>query len=238
MNYTDMVLQHCPLAVYESVVAADRKMNKTEEMLLFSEITSVPLTMSCAHGVVGKLATELKPASSPAYKNAVLLLAMRCRRELKGLDSASYDTLRQDMRQGILRILEDVQQSQFRGGILGVLGVYRIDLLEEIAARVDYKSLTNTGFLADWQFNEYAACMGDEEAPERLARILERSDAPILRQLFTDLKAKAMRGDSCLSDTALRALAQPYLKDGRVTHDVDGDGPPVSAYAQDLLDVL
>lgn len=238
MEYMDLVTQHCPPAIQESVAGAGRKMDKTREMLLFSEITGVTMEPPCALGVVGELARKLSPNSSPAYKDAFLSLARRYRSDLQGLDSKSYDALRQDIGQAVIRILDDVDQSNLRSGILDVLSMHKINVLDQIDKRVDYKSLTNRAFLADWQFNEYAACMGDEEAPERLAKVLKASSPGVLRQLFTELTGEVRRKDACLSDRVLRELVGPYRNDNRVTADIDGDGPPVSSYANTLLKAL
>ena len=222
----------------QSISGINQPMDKTAEMLLLSGITSAKLNPHCAYSVLGQLAKELSPERSAASKSTFLLLARRHHKDLKGLTDDAYQHVRQEIGAGLARIIDEIKENHLRGGMLGVMIAYRINLLKDIRARVDYSSLTSTAFLQDWQFNEYAACMGEEKAPERMATILARSDAPILRLIFTEIAANLSRGDNCLSHDVIRTLVEPYLNDSRVTHDVNGDGSPVSYYAHKVKTTL
>lgn len=238
MDYFELAQQDCPPAIVRSVTEAVRGGSDEEEMLIFSEITGASLSTECAYAVVGYLAESMKADSSPAFRSNFIFLARRFNRDFARVGGDRYNALRQSVAKAISTVIDDITLPQSRGGMLDTLMLYRIDLRNQIDPRVDYRSLTQTGYLADWQFNEYAACMGDEEALERLAAVLGKSGAQDLRVIFTDLRGKLMRKTACLSPDQISLLARPYLRDNRVTREVDGDGPPVKHYARELLDML
>lgn len=239
MDYIDLVTQHCPPAIVQSITSVDQPMDKTTEMLLFSEITPVKLNPHCAYSVVGQFAQKLSPKRSSMFKSTFFFLARRHHKNLReGLTNGAYQYIREEISAGLMRIINEIEEGgSQRGSMLGIMAAYRINLLEDIRTRVDYTSLTGT-FLRDWQFNEYAACMGEEGASERMATLLTRGDAPRLRMLFTQMAASLSRGDAYLPRGVIRTLVEPYLNDSRVTHDVDGDGPPVSHYARKVETAL
>lgn len=238
MDYIDLATQQCPPAVVQSVTQAVRGAGSADETLVFSEITGAALTPPCALGIVGHLGQSMTPSRSAVFKSNFVFLARRYHREFSRMDAKSYEPLQKVIAQAIGAIIDDITISQQRGGILDVLMLYRINMLPQISSRVDFISLTQKGFLADWQFNEYATCMGDVDAQLRLAQVLEKSVPQDLRLIFTDQRGKVVRQSACLPDSLISKLARPYLRDTRRTRDVDGDGPPVSQYAKDLLDAL
>ena len=137
-------------------------------------------------------------------------------------------------------IIDDITKSHLRGSMLSVLRIFKINMLDEIDKRIDYKSLTFKGYMGDWHFNEYAASMGDAKAPERLALLFAKSSAQDLRLIFNEIrrKYKRERGEYGLSHELIKKLVRPYLLDHRRTADVMGNGLPVAYYARELLDSL
>lgn len=238
MDYVDLVNQQCPPEVVQSVSAIDRGARPSDETLIYSNITGAALSQDCAYAVVGHLAKRLRDSHSSMSKNSFIFLARRYNGDLQRIDADSYKELQLEIAGAIQRMIGDLGDSQLRGGMLDTLMQYRVNILKDVEARVDYKSLTQTGFLADWQFNEYAACMGDAEAPERLEAVLKKSAPQDIRLIFTDLRGKVIRKAVCLQPGLIKTLARPYLRDQRATADVNGDGPPVSDYAKDLLEAL
>ncbi|MEP3347404.1 MAG: hypothetical protein ABJN34_07700 [Litoreibacter sp.] len=196
------------------------------------------LTPPCALGIVGHLGESMTASRSTPFKSNFIFLARRYHGDFKRMDAKTYENLQRVIGRAIGAILDDITVSQRRGGMLDVLMLYRINLLVPISKRVDYVSLTQKGFLADWQFNEYATCMGDADAQLRLAQVLEKSGPQDLRLIFTDQRGKIERGSACMPERLISNLARPYLRDARPIQDVDGGGPPVSTYAKELLDAL
>ena len=239
MEYIDLVCQQCPPAVHQSVARAGAVLEPLEETLLFSEISSVALTASCAYGVVGHLSRRMSPTRSDTFKINYLSLVNQHASQLKTHGNASVQTqLRNDVVRAMHSIIDDITKSHLQGSMLAALVAFRIDVLSEIDKRVDYKSLTMKTYVADWVFNEYATCMGDPEGPERLERLFAKACAQELRNTFTEVWGKQVRGGYCLSSELIKQLVRPYLRDDRKTADVFGDGPPVSSYARELLDAL
>lgn len=95
-------------------------------------------------------------------------------------------------------IIDDITKSHLRGSMLSVLRIFKINMLDEIDKRIDYKSLTFKGYMGDWHFNEYAASMGDAKAHERLAPVFAKSSAQDLRLIFTEIRGKHKRAGSTL----------------------------------------
>lgn len=239
MQYIDLVHQQCPPAVQQSVVKAGAKLEPQEEMLLFSEITSARLTASCAYGVVGHLSTKMSPERTDIFKTNYLTLITKNAVSLKNYgDAAAQAQIKNDVARAIHLILDDITKSHLRGNMLAALLVFRINMLPEIDKRVNYKNLTVKGYMGDWQFNEYATGIGDPEGPERLAQLFAQSGAQDLRNIFTEMRGKHVRGGYCLSSELIQKLVRPYLQDHRKTVNVSGDGPPVSHYARELLDAV
>lgn len=239
MEFIDLVNQNCPPAIQQSVALAGTRMDNSEETLLFSPITSARLDVSCAYAVVGHLTQTLSRTSSDTYKLNYLLLATQYANNLtSGIDALPAANLRDDIGRAIGTVIDDIQKPHLQGAILAVLMAYRINLTDQIATRVNYKELAVPSYLGNWMFNEYALCMGDATALDRIATVFSRSGAQDLRIIFTEIRGKHVRGGYCISPQILQQLVRPYLSDGRRTADVSGEGPPVSRYARDLLDVL
>jgi len=237
MDYFELAQQHCPPAVVESVRKGVRGGPDMDDSSIFFDVTSTTLSPDCAFAVVGHMAEKLSPRRSPLFKSTFMLLARKYHADFAKMDGARYGQLQQTIGIAIREIIDEVASSQQRGSILGVLTLYRVNLLREIDARVDYKSLTQPP-LVDWQLNEYAVCMNDPDAGERLVQVLAKSSAMDLRQLFSALEGQVSRGSACLTREQIAALARPYIRDARHTQDVNGKGPPVSTYARSLLDAL
>lgn len=239
MEYIDLVQQQCTPAVHQSVARAGAELEPLEETLLFSDITSVPLPAGCAYGVVGHLSKKMSPTRTDTFKINYLALVVQHAANLKSYGDASAQTqIRNDVTRAIHSIIDDITRTHLRGSILAALNAFQINMIPEIDKRVDYKSLTMKTYMGDWLFNEYATCMGDPDGPERLARLFAKSGAQDLRNIFTEMWGKHVRGGYCLQPETIRQLVRPYLGDNRKTVDVYGDGPPVSHYARELLDVL
>ncbi len=239
MEYIDLVHQQCPPAVHQSVARAGAELEALEETLLFSEITSVTLNAGCAYGVVGHLSKKMSPSRTNTFKINYLDLVNQHAAKLKSYGDASAQTqIRNDVARAIESIIGDITRSHLQGSILAALMAFRINMLPEIDKRVDYKSLTMKAYMGDWLFNEYATCMGDPAGPERLTRLFAQSGAQDLRNIFTEMWGKHVRGGYCLPPELIKQLVRPYLGDNRKTVDVYGDGPPVSHYARKLLDAL
>lgn len=239
MEYIDLVSQHCPISVYQSVVKAGTKSESLDEMLLFSNITSITMTAGCAYGVIGHLSKVVSPQNTDTFKVNYLTLVNKHATNLKGYGDAAAQTLIKDeVGRAIHTIIDDITKSHLKGSILAALSAFRINMLPEIDKRVDYKSLTMKSYMGDWLFNEYATCMGDPAGPERLARLFAKSSAQDLRNILTEMRGKHRRGGYCLSREIIATLVRPYVLDNRKTVDVLGEGPPVSKYARELLDAL
>lgn len=239
MDYLDLVNQQCAIDVYQSAAKAGTKMEAQEETLLFSNIASVSLTPGCACGVIGHLSKLMSPQRTDIFKMNYLTLVNRYATNLKTYGFVSdQKKLRDEVIRATQSIIDDITKSHLKGNLLAVLLAFNINMIAEIDKRVDYKSLTMKSYMGDWLFNEYATCMGDPAGPERLARLFAKSSAQDLRNIFTEMRGKHRRGGYCLSAEIIKDLVRPYVMDHRKTADISGDGPPVSKYARELLDVL
>ncbi len=239
MDYVDVIALHCPPVIQQSVAEGVSWPNDSDQTLLFFDTTSVTLGPDCAHGVVGQLSRTVTPKRTDLYKSHYLSIAARNAASVMALEDAGQrEQIVSEVERAVRGILDDIGRNHLAGLMLQVLTVYGIDLQAEITERVDYKSLTQPGWLMDWIFNQYALCMGDAEAVSRLEVLFAKTTAQNLRVIFTELTGKRARGEPCPPPEDIRQLVEPYLTDNRPTHDVDGEGPPVSHYAQLLLDAL
>ncbi len=239
LDYVDIVYQECPPAIYQDIVRVEERKQPTEEMVFFSPITSILLTDSCAYGVVGYLSTKMSTERTDIFKANYLSLVGKYEHVLKNYGTVIMQKqIKDEIALSLHVIIDDITKSHLRGNMLTVLRIFKINMLDEIDKRIDYKSLTFKGYMGDWQFNEYAASMGDAKAHERLALVFAKSSAQDLRLIFAEIRGKHKRAGYSLPPELIKELVQPHLLDHRRTQDVTGDGPAVAHYARELLDSL
>ncbi len=240
MDYLYLIHQECPIGMYQSAVQIQSEMQPVDETILFWHFTdfrSLP-PPKCFYGIVGHLSQEMSPKWSDEFKMHSLgtIHQFKIYAQRYG-DEAAQIELKSNVSDALHSIMDDVTKPHLQGTILAVAMGFNIDLRIEIDKRINYKSSTLRG-VSDWIFNEYATCMGDEEGPQRLAKLFAKSDAQFLRNTFTQIIYQHARGDYCIQENIIAELVQPYLKDTRKTNDVNDFGPPVSHYARELFDAV
>jgi hypothetical protein len=239
MEFIDLINQHCPPAIQKSMAQVGTSVDVSEETLMFSPVTSKRLDASCAYSVVGHLSRAASTRETDTFKLNYLSLATQYSDLLtKGIDQKGAAVIRQEINQALEGMIGDFTKSHLQGLMLAVLTAYRIDQTSQIAKRIAYRTLSVPTYLGNWMFNEYALCMGDPEAAERIAAVFKNSGAQDLRVIFTDVRGKYTRGGYCFPKDAMQQLVRPYIRDKRRTSDVNGKGPSVSRYARELLDIL
>lgn len=240
MDYAAYVEQHCPAIVQHSVVMLATDLSPNEEILALNEISSVQLSPLCILGIVGQLSPRVQPASSELFKLQYMgLLTVWSDLLAESLTPTQYDQLRKTVAGVMLRIIDDMRNYNLSGSMLAVMLFMRINLLDEISARINLDNMDLSDPHRSWPMQEYALCMGDPAAHERIARLFSMSDPQTLRRIFeaTAIMIKS-RKTYCTNRNALKELVTHYLKDARTTHDVNGPGPTVSHYALQLMAVL
>lgn len=239
MDYMDHINQHCPAAIHESIGTLAAGASGTDEADALNVISSASLTRDCLIGVVGQMSAMIGPRSSGDFKMAFLsTAAFYADLLMLGGDAASAAQIRQSVAAGIDAMIGDIRELRFSGSMLAVLGRYRIDMQDQIAARVNYKEPGHLIPMTDWTFNEYALSMGDPEAQRRLEKIFARADVSTLRSIFSYIRSSLNLRTYYVDRHALRQLVAPYADDPRRVQHVDGPGPALGKYARDLLDLL
>ena len=237
MDYTPYVEQYCPPAVQQSVIALAAGLSPDEESLALNEISGAQMSPDCVVGVVGQLSPLVQPTSSTLFKLQYMGLLIT-RSDLLAANPAA-DQLRVTVEGVMRRLLDDVRKPNLSGSMLPLMLFMRINLLDEIKARIDVGNPDLSDPYRAWPLQEYALCMRDPGAQERINRLFAASDPQTLRRIFqgTAVLVK-VRKTYCTDREALKELVAPYLQDVRKTHDVNGPGPAVSHYARQLAAVL
>lgn len=240
MDYAAYVSEYCSPAIHQSVEALVGGLAANAETLALNVISGARITGDCASGVIGQLSTVARPKSSMMFKLQYYGFVSSWAEQPAGhLSQAQFDALRQAVGKTLYSLRDDVRDPTLSGSLLMALAAMRINLLDEIATRVDVANPDLGNPLAAWPLQEYALCVGDPGAPERIARLFAASDPQTLRQIFeASTGLTQSRKNYCPNRRTFKDLVAPYLQDARLTQDVNGNGPPVSHYARRLASVL
>jgi hypothetical protein len=238
MDYIELINTSCPVEIQRSVAQLEQGVTGAKEDDAFFPFSGKPLDRGCLHAMTRYLAKNVRPHSSASYKLRFFSTAMWYASASVHRIDDEYNLARTEVGEAMDRLMDDVSdESSLGSGIVGTLAAYRIDRRDAILARVRY----DQPGLQIWEglmFNEYALVMGDDTAEARIAHYLATATGPELRVEFERQAGLAQKNALFLPASALERLVRPYINDGRVTHEVDGDGPPVSHYARLLLDAL
>lgn len=240
MDYAPYVAEYCTPAIYQSVEALVGGLAPGAERPALNVISGARPSGDCASGIVGQLSNVVRPTSSEIFKTQYYALVTYWADQPAGhMTHAQFGALRQSVGETLHRLLDDVKDPSVSGALLMALIAMRINLLDEISTRVNVANPDLSKPLRAWPLQEYALCVGDPGAPERIARLFAASDPQTLRMIFTASAARAQNlRNYCPNRRAFKDLVAPYLQDERLTKDVNGDGPPVSHYARHLVSLL
>lgn len=240
MDYDAYVAEYCSPAIYQSVETLVGGLAANAETLALNAISAARLPGDCASGVIGQLSKVVQPKSSMIFKLQYYGLVSSWAQQPAGhLTPEQFGALRQSVGEALYNLLDDVKDPNLSGSLLMALAAMRINLLDEIATRVNVANPDLGNPNRAWHLQEYALCVGDPGAPERIARLFAASDPQTLRRIFEASAGLAQsRKSYCPNRSALKDLVAPYLQDTRLTQDVNGNGPPVSHYARRLVSVL
>lgn len=239
MDFVFLVNQNCPVEIQQSVAQLEQGITEDQETEVFFPFSGQPLDRPCVSAMARYLASNVGPDASDGYKSQFYDTARTFAALSPNRQDTDFTIVRAELAEAFDRLIGDAGSDSLllNSGLVGCLLAFQLDRRDAILTQANYRMPMDTL----WQtllFNEYALIFGDDEAEERLAAALSGATAPELRSIFTRMSTEVRRADPRLPAAAMERLVRPYVADSRATHEVDGDGPPVSDYARELLDLL